>query len=103
MNFDRTGIDGGEEILSEIRREAERQQGCAEEAAGKPEAMLQRQAQQSHVSRAQPLEMMFEPELKLVEKADRGGIVRLSVRCVMMLIAQEKVRHRRHQRVGQDI
>ena len=80
MDFDRARVDRGEEILSKKRREAERQQRDAEEAAGKPEAALQRQLQQTHIAPPQPLEMMLEPVLKAGEKAGFGRIVASSTR-----------------------
>ena len=103
VDSDRAGVDRGEEILSEKGSEAERQQGDAEEAAGKPRAMLQRQLQQADVALPQPLETMFEPALKAREKAHSAGVSASAAQSNDVLVAQQKVRHRRHQRVGQQI
>src|SRR6201999_1832179 len=100
---DRAGIDRGEKILSEERSEAERRQGYAEKAAGEPQAMLQSQFEQAQIALPQSFEIMFEPVLEAGEKAfrRRSAIIRTSR--MMVLVAQEKMRHCRHQRIGQNV
>lgn len=49
MNFDRTRIQFGEEVLAEKRREAKRKRGHAEETAGDPDRVSQREAQKTAV------------------------------------------------------
>ena len=102
--LDRAGVDRGEEILPEKRREAERQQRDADEAAGEPETAAQRQAEQAEIPLAQSFELMLEPVLKVGEETRSAAVRRFRTRGrMMMLIAQQEARHRRHQRIGQDV
>ena len=54
MDLDGAGVDRGEKVLPEERREAERQEGDTDEARGKNEPMLKRQSQQAEVALAKP-------------------------------------------------
>ncbi len=101
MQLDRAGIDRGEEILSQRGDEAEREQCDAEEPADEPETTAQRQVQQAHIGLPEALKTMLESARKAPEEAGRRRLAGIRPRRMAVLMAQEKMRERRHQRVGQ--
>ena len=103
MQSDRAGVDRREKILSEIGGEPHGQHGDTKKAARKVEAVSQRHLQQADIALAQPFEMMFEAALKAPEQADPRSLAGFCVRRMMVLVAQQKMRHRRHQRVGEQV
>ena len=104
MDFDRAGVDRGEEILAEKRREAERQQGDSRGSRRRTRSDVAAPVAASPDSLAATARNDARTHAGSGRKSRRGGGSADSPpRRVRMLVAQQEMRHRRHERVGEDV
>ena len=104
VDLDRARVDRGKKVLPEKRGKAERQNSDANKSAGEDEAVLKRQLQEPQVALPKPLEIALEPALQATKEPDGPRLARVFDRRMMtMLMGEQELRHRRHERVGEDV
>src|SRR5882757_10640615 len=102
MQLDLAAIHGREEVLTEVRRKAERQNAESQESGDQLDPVLQTELQQAEIGVANVFEHALEAALEACERiAARLGVIISGA--VDALIAQQIVSLRRHQRARQHV
>ena len=99
VQLDLAGIHGREEILAERGRKGERGEAEAQESRDQLDAVLQRELQQAQIAPAEVFELALKAALETHERV-AAGFCRAAIvgRFVQVLVAQQIVCQRRHQR-----